>query len=119
RTSSRSMPTRALAVRFIVSALGCTGASSGGEPHEPPDAPLDSRDDDAAIPDAAVACSETADTCAGDSICIAGRCEAAFGRLYDIRAISVSVPTLDPNGYYWDLGGGAPDLYVWIYVNGI
>ena len=64
-------------------------------------------------------CSATADLCAGDTICIAGRCEAAFGRVYDIRSIAVTLPTVDPNGYYWDFGGGAPDITVSISTDGV
>lgn len=64
-------------------------------------------------------CSTTADTCEGDTICIAGACESAFGRLYDIKNVRVQVPTTDPNGEAWDVGGGAPDLLVDVLVNGV
>ena len=81
-------------------------------PADPVDAAVDSP---VRMIDAPAPCSATADTCTGESICIAGACEAAFGRLYDIR----TVPTTDPNGYEWDVGGGAPDLFVAIGVNGV
>lgn len=63
-------------------------------------------------------CSEIADRCTGESICIAGRCEAAFGRIYKISNVQITVPTTDPQGAAWDVGGGAPDLLLEISVNG-
>lgn len=63
-------------------------------------------------------CSSSPDTCDGDTVCIAGSCEAAFGRLYRITAVQVQLPTLDPNGEAWDVGGGAPDIFIDILVNG-
>ena len=63
-------------------------------------------------------CSAETDTCTGDSICIAGRCEAAFGRLYDITNVQVQLPTTDSSGAAWDIGGGAPDIFVAFVING-
>lgn len=63
-------------------------------------------------------CSESADTCAGESICVAGICEDAFDRIYEITDVEVAVPTTDPNGDAWDIGGGAPDLLLEISVDG-
>ncbi len=63
-------------------------------------------------------CSEIADRCAGESICLGGRCEAAFGRIYSITDVQITVPTTDPQGESWDAGGGAPDLLLQILVNG-
>lgn len=58
-------------------------------------------------------CSATVDTCSGETICIAGICEAAFPRVYQITNVVASMPTRNPNtGEEWDIGGGAPDLYV-------
>jgi hypothetical protein len=82
---------------LIVMTVGCGGGGDGG------------------IGDG---CSENADLCAGETICIANRCEAAFGRIYSIADVAVSVPTTDPNGQPWDAGGGAPDLRIDILVNG-
>lgn len=62
-------------------------------------------------------CSEQSDTCDGESICVDGFCEDAFGREYSITDVDVEVPTTAPSGDAWDVGGGAPDLFVEIYVN--
>lgn len=59
------------------------------------------------------ACSESADSCPDETICIAGACEAAFPRVYSVTNVSVSVPTKNPNNNEdWDVGGGAPDLFL-------
>lgn len=59
------------------------------------------------------ACSTSPDNCTGETICIAGKCEAAFPRVYRITNVSVMVPTSNPNnGSDWDIGGGAPDLFL-------
>jgi hypothetical protein len=103
---------------ILASLVGC-----GGHDVEPqPDAAPDAIDVDAVtigVDAPTEQCSDTADECPGESICIAGRCEAAFGRIYDIRSIVVTLPTLDPNGEYWDFGGGAPDINVSILTNGV
>ena len=67
--------------------------------------------------DGGFGCSETADTCPDDTICVAGGCEDAFPRVYAITDVQLSVPTTDPNGEPWDAGGGAPDLFVKISVD--
>jgi hypothetical protein len=95
------------------------GVGCGGDDAEPSvDAAPPVTEVDAFMIDAPQ-CTATADSCPGESICIANRCEAAFGRIYDIRSIHVMVPTLDPGGLYWDIGGGAPDLTVRISINGV
>lgn len=59
------------------------------------------------------ACTESADTCTGETICITGTCVAAFPRVYRVTSVSVSVPTTNPsNGSAWDFGGGAPDMFL-------
>lgn len=63
-------------------------------------------------------CSPSVDTCSGDNICIAGACESAFGRIYTINDVSVSVPTTDSAGDAWDALGGAPDPFIVVDVNG-
>ncbi|GAB4202200.1 MAG: hypothetical protein OHK0013_15180 [Sandaracinaceae bacterium] len=63
-------------------------------------------------------CTPSADTCTGESICVAGACEAAFGRIYTIMDVSVSVPTTDETGAAWDAFGGAPDPFIVVLVNG-
>ena len=97
---------------LLLAALGC------GDPVEPQVDAAPPVEVDANVIDAPQ-CTATADTCPGDSICIANRCEAAFGRIYDVRAITVTLPTLDPNGLYWDIGGGAPDITVRVSINGV
>jgi hypothetical protein len=77
-----------------------------------------SSDDDGGGGEEGGECFETADDCTGDTICIAGVCEAAFGRLYDVTDIQVTVPTRDPAGLDWDFGGGAPDLFAQVVVGG-
>ncbi len=63
-------------------------------------------------------CSESGDSCSGETICVAGSCVAAFGRVYLVSDVSVHVPTTDSSGAAWDIGGGAPDLKIKISVNG-
>lgn len=60
----------------------------------------------------ATACTTSPDNCAGENICVSGACVNAFGRHYTISNISISVPTTDPSGQSWDIGGGAPDLFL-------
>jgi hypothetical protein len=63
-------------------------------------------------------CTEAADNCTAETICISTSCVAAFGRIYSIHDVVVHVPTTDPNGAGWDVGNGAPDLKLDISVNG-
>jgi hypothetical protein len=63
-------------------------------------------------------CSEIADTCTGESVCVLGACEAAFTRVYAISNVQLAVPTTKPDNSSWDLGGGAPDLFLEISING-
>lgn len=59
------------------------------------------------------ACSASPDNCTGETICISGKCEAAFPRVYRITNVAVSMPTKNPNNNSdWDVGGGAPDLFL-------
>ena len=63
--------------------------------------------------DCGAACSATNDNCAGETICVASACVAAFPRVYSITNVMVSVPTTNPNNNSsWDVGGGAPDLFL-------
>jgi hypothetical protein len=56
----------------------------------------------------------------GCSICAApGVCEFAVPRRYRIAPISAQVPTTQPSGDSWDVGGGAPDLYATVSVDGV
>jgi hypothetical protein len=63
-------------------------------------------------------CSEAVDDCSGETICIGGSCEDAFGRVYEVRSVEIMVPTTDLQGEDWDLGGGAADLLLEVMVNG-
>ena len=58
------------------------------------------------------ACTESADNCSGETICMAGTCVAAFPRVYRVTNVSVSVPTTKPDGSEWDGFGGAPDMFL-------
>jgi hypothetical protein len=98
------MRSRAIIILVLV---GC-GGGGGGD---------DGGGDDGGGDDSSE-CSEIADTCAGESICIAGACEDAFNRIYEITDVEVAVPTTDPNGEEWDVGGGAPDLLLEVSMNG-
>jgi hypothetical protein len=67
----------------------------------------------------AVACTADPASCAGDTICSAGVCVPAFGRAYTIIVHSMLISTYTPDGLYWDAGGGAPDPYVIIWLDGV
>lgn len=94
--------------------IGCSGGGSGTPPpvdgSNPPPPPIDGS--------TTSTCSETADTCAGDTICVATACVPAFPRVYTLTNIKVQLPTTDPGGSSWDLGGGAPDPYVKVTIDG-
>ena len=106
-----------LAFILLVSLVGCSTDSEAPAVDAGTRRP-DADRTDAPAADAPGPCAAQADTCTGETICIAGSCEPAFGRFYDIGALSVSLPATDPNGYYWDFAGGAPDIFVRIHVNG-
>jgi len=63
-------------------------------------------------------CSVANDTCDGETVCVNSSCVAAFPRVYNIGNIRVMLPTTDPTGAAWDIGGGAPDILVEVRVNG-
>lgn len=67
------------------------------------------------------------DTCTGENICDCGggifcegtgRCVPAFGRIYRIGVMQVSLPERGPDGMCWDVGCGAPDPFVSVTVDG-
>ena len=60
-------------------------------------------------PDGQAACFVSNDACAGETICVAGTCEQAFGRVYTIGNVFVQFPTKKADGTDWDALGGAPD----------
>ncbi len=57
-------------------------------------------------------------TCTGETVCISGSCENAFGRLWKVTISSGTVPNTNPAGAAWDFGGGAPDLFVEVDIDG-
>lgn len=63
-------------------------------------------------------CTPSADICTGENICVSGACVPAFGRFYEVRDVSVSVPTTDDTGAAWDALGGAPDPFIVVSVDG-
>lgn len=111
-----------LALALIVILAGCTDRKSD----ERPDAAVE-KHVDAAVDgprkmidaDTDTSCSEEADTCPGDSICIASVCEPAFGRLYDITELAVTLSATDPDGNCWDIGCAPPDMFVTIAVDDV
>lgn len=62
-------------------------------------------------------CSPSADNCAGETICVNNACVAAFPRVYAITNVTHMVSTTTSTGAGWDVGNGAPDLFVTISVN--
>jgi hypothetical protein len=61
-------------------------------------------------------CSRHAD-CATNMICQTGRCQSAYGRLYEITVVNATFPQQMPGGGSWD-GSGAVDLFMKVYVDG-
>lgn len=68
------------------------------------------------------------DTCTGNDICICpgsdscpsggGTCEPAFGRRYEVVVSAADYPERKSNGDCWDIGCGAPDPFVNVWVDG-
>lgn len=64
------------------------------------------------------------DNCTGNQICVTnnendpGRCEGAFGRLYSIGLGSVIIPERNAEGDCWDIGCGAPDPFIAVFLDG-
>jgi hypothetical protein len=81
----------------LVVLLGCGGSGGGGggggSGSSQPDAPV------------GMACTVGADTCTGDTLCVAGACVAAFPLAYRITAFEIHVPA----GFTHDTDG-MPDL---------
>lgn len=63
-------------------------------------------------------CSPSSDSCTGDTVCISNQCQSAFTRGYTISSLAIQVPTTKPDGTPWDVGGGAPDLYIVVSTDG-
>lgn len=63
-------------------------------------------------------CSETLDSCGGESICVVDQCLDAFGRVYVLSNLYVELPARNSVGDDWDAGGGAPDPFFTVQLNG-
>jgi hypothetical protein len=57
-------------------------------------------------------------SCSGETICIAGTCENAFGRNYRITVVRGVITERNKDGNAWDIGGGLPDPVVTLTING-
>ncbi len=57
-------------------------------------------------------------SCSGDTICVADACVPAFGRSYVFTVTTGTLPQVDGTGASWDEGGGLPDVFVTLTVNG-
>src|SRR5262245_52824672 len=59
-------------------------------------------------------------SCSGEQICVAQRCENAFPRIYLVAIGQAHLADRNPNGACWDEPGcGAPDPLVAIFVDGM
>ncbi|MEJ7600330.1 MAG: C2 domain-containing protein [Kofleriaceae bacterium] len=67
---------------------------------------------------ATASCTADPLSCTGETVCIAGTCENAFGRNYRIKVVSAVFTEKKGNGDAWDVGGGLPDGKVTVTVNG-
>jgi len=88
--------------------LGVLAACGGGGSQGDPDAG-----------NVGQSCSSSSDSCTGDTVCISNQCQSAFTRGYTISSLALQVPTTKPDGTSWDVGGGAPDLYVVVLTDGV
>ncbi len=67
---------------------------------------------------AAVGCTSSM-TCASAEVCQNSNCTSASGLAYVFTINSITASTLDSTGSSWDVGGGAPDPYVVVKVDGV
>lgn len=67
---------------------------------------------------ASASCTADPLSCTGETVCINGTCENAFGRNYRIKVVSAVFTEKKGNGDAWDIGGGLPDGKVTLTVNG-
>jgi hypothetical protein len=64
------------------------------------------------------------DTCAGNQICLRpdgadqGDCVDALPRRWRFAVVSAQMPERRPDGECWDIGCGAPDPIIGLYING-
>jgi hypothetical protein len=66
------------------------------------------------------------DTCPGNQVCILdnglgqpGHCEGAFGRQYTVNVGEARTPERREDGECWDVGCGAPDLLIEVFLDGV
>jgi len=57
-------------------------------------------------------------SCSGETVCIAGVCENAFGRNYKITVVSAVFTEKKADGSSWDAISGLPDPKVTMTING-
>jgi hypothetical protein len=57
-------------------------------------------------------------SCSGETVCIAGTCENAFGRNYKITIVSALFTENNAGGTAWDIAGGLPDPRATVKING-
>jgi hypothetical protein len=62
-------------------------------------------------------CTSSPDNCTADTVCVAGSCVPAYGRVYKLFIASGSVPAKTSSNGSWDLAGGMPDPYVSTFLN--
>jgi hypothetical protein len=56
------------------------------------------------------------DECEWDEFCYDAECQAALDRDYSVSIYSAQVDEQKPDGSDWDAFGGAPDLYIKMYM---
>lgn len=99
------MPSLTIARLAVVAGVLAFGLSAGG-------CGADTNDDPPG------GCIETIDACAGEQVCVAGRCEAAFPRVYTLRITNVTFPAMKPpDNECWDLPCSAPDPFFSVNLN--
>ncbi len=57
-------------------------------------------------------------SCGGETICINSQCVPAFGRNYVFTVTNGTFTQFDDTGVPWDAGGGLPDPFVVLTING-
>lgn len=67
---------------------------------------------------AQTACTSAPDSCTGETVCVAGSCVAAFGRVYKVVMVDGVMTQTDSTGATWDPLGGLPDPMIKLTLNG-
>jgi hypothetical protein len=106
------MKSQALFIAFVMSACASDDGTSA-QPDAQVDAPKPP-------PDAPFVCSPgDPSSCSAETICIAQKCEPAFGRIYQFHDAVVTVAEHNMGGGTWDIAGGAPDPFLVIKLNDV